>query len=267
MQRIEQFQKLCKRVIDLSSDFRLQNAEHYEQWYGRKHASPSWLGRFVYGIPELHRREMQQADLVSGAGCNATVTILGLLPLFREHLIEERVVTEVKVGSSEGGNTVSLASHHPERSRALRSFMPTGHRHSAEIVQELGKYGNLNLHLSATTTDLVRGILATSHVFLKEDLEEKGLWSLYRKHYGEEPFIRLVKERRGVYRYPEPKILTGTNFCDVGFEKDPYSKRVVVLSAIDNLMKGAAGQAVQAMNLMLGLDEKTGLEFPGLHPI
>ena len=114
---------------------------------------------------------------------------------------------------------------------------------------------------------MVRGILATCHVFLTEPLEEKALWKIYREAYGQEPFIRIVKERTGVHRYPEPKLLSGTNYCDIGFERDPHSNRVVVMSAIDNLVKGAAGQAVQSLNLMHGFDETTGLEFPGLHPI
>ena len=155
-------------------------------------------------------------------------------------------------------------SHHPERSGAVRSYKPTGHRHVAEMLQVLGPS---NIHFSATSIEMVRGILATCHVFLTEDLDEKAIWKLYREAYVNEPFIRIVKERTGIHRYPEPKLLAGTNFCDIGFERDPNSDRLVVLSAIDNLMKGAAGQAVQSFNLMHGFDETLGLGFPGLHPI
>ena len=178
-------------------------------------------------------------------------------------LIESAVV-EVKVGSSERGRRPSLSTHHPERSGVVRSFSPTGHRHQAEIRQELGKF---DLHFSATAIDMVRGVLSTAHVFLNEELTERDVWKIYRETYRDEPFIRLVKDRRGVVRYPEPKLLAGTNLCDVGFEKDPISNRLVVISAIDNLMKGAAGSAVQSMNLMLGLDETSGLDFVGLYPI
>ncbi|MCH7783573.1 hypothetical protein IID62_10970 [candidate division KSB1 bacterium] len=125
----------------------------------------------------------------------------------------------------------------------------------------------IQIHFSVTSLDIVRGALATCHVFLKEDLSEKDIWKIYRKEYSDEPFIRMVKEREGNYRYPEPKLLWGTNFCDIGFEKDKKTNRLVVISAIDNLMKGAAGQAVQAMNIMSGFDETEGLRFPGLHPI
>jgi N-acetyl-gamma-glutamyl-phosphate/LysW-gamma-L-alpha-aminoadipyl-6-phosphate reductase len=123
------------------------------------------------------------------------------------------------------------------------------------------------IHFSATSIEMVRGILATCHVFLSADITEKDVWKIFREDYAHEPFIRIVKERSGIHRYPEPKLLVGTNYCDIGFERDPDSNRLVVISAIDNLMKGAAGQAVQNFNLMLGLAETTGLEFPGLHPI
>ncbi len=266
MERIEEFAGLAPRLIDLSADFRLRRAEDYPRWYEREHPSPAWLDRFVYGIPELHREEIRGSSYATGAGCNATATILGLKPLYEKGLVE-RAVIEVKVGSSEGGNTPSLASHHPERSGAVRSFAPTGHRHMAEIQQELAFHGAPEVYFSATAIELVRGILLTAHCFVKEPLTEKDLWQIYRGAYGEEPFVRLVRDRRGVYRYPEPKILAGSNFCDVGFEVDPDGKRVVVIAAIDNLMKGAAGNAVQAMNVMCGFEETTGLEFTGLHPI
>jgi N-acetyl-gamma-glutamyl-phosphate/LysW-gamma-L-alpha-aminoadipyl-6-phosphate reductase len=135
------------------------------------------------------------------------------------------------------------------------------------MLQELSFGKKIQIHFSATAIDMVRGLLATCHVFLKNDLQEKDIWKIYREAYGNEPFIRIVKESDGIYRYPEPKILSGTNFCDIGFKKDDFSNRLVVVSAIDNLMKGAAGQALQAFNIMYGFDERTGLEFPGLHPI
>ncbi len=261
--QIEQFAGLAERIVDLSADFRLRDGALYEQWYGRSHPNPSWLQQFVYGLPELHRDELAGARYVSGVGCNATAVNLALYPLAQAGVIDS-VVAEVKVGSSEGGNSFSEASHHPERSGALRSFAPTSHRHQAEMRQELGEFP---LYFSATAVEMVRGVLCTAHVFLNRDLQDKDVWRLYRQTYAEEPFIRLVKERSGIYRLPEPKILAGSNFCDVGFVRDEASNRLVVISAIDNLMKGAAGTAVQSMNLMFGWPETTGLEFVGLHPI
>ena len=262
MNRLSEFEALADTLVDLSADFRLNDNAAYETWYGKSHACPERLDGFVYGIAELHRERLRGAKRISGAGCNATATILALHPLYQAGVVESAVV-EVKAGSSQGGNSVSDGSHHPERSGAVRSYKPTAHRHLAEIQQELGTD---NLHFSATSIEMVRGILATCHVILNRDLEEKDVWKLYRAAYGDEPFIRIVKERAGIHRYPEPKILAGSNYCDIGFERDPHSNRLVVISALDNLMKGAAGQAVQAFNIARGFDETTGLEFPGLHP-
>jgi LysW-gamma-L-alpha-aminoadipyl-6-phosphate/LysW-L-glutamyl-5-phosphate reductase len=268
MGRIDAFRKLAPKVIDLSADFRLQTEAAYKTWYHRPHLRPELLGKFVYGIPELHRDEMRGAELVSSAGCNATATILALYPFYKLQLVEPgQTVVEVKVGSSEGGNTPSASSHHPERSGAVRSFMPTGHRHTGEVLQELGGGSSIQVHMSVTSVELVRGALATAHVFLKSKLEDKDIWKALRQVYGEEPFIRIVKEADGTYRYPEPKWLAGTNYCDIGFQRDENSNRLVVISAIDNLMKGAAGQAVQAFNIMHGFAETEALDFPGLHPL
>jgi N-acetyl-gamma-glutamyl-phosphate/LysW-gamma-L-alpha-aminoadipyl-6-phosphate reductase len=262
-EQIEHFANLAERIVDLSADFRLRDTAAYEEWYGKPHPNPAWLDKFVYGLPELYRDEISQAKYVSGVGCNATAVNLALYPLAQQGLIETAVI-EVKVGSSEAGNSFNAASHHPERSGAVRSFAPTGHRHQAEMKQALGEF---DLHFSATAVELVRGVLSTAHVFLKENLEEKDIWKIYRAAYRDERFIRLVKDRKGIFRYPEPKILAGSNFCDIGFEKDERSNRLVVISAIDNLMKGASGTAVQAMNLMCGFAEDEALGFVGLHPI
>jgi len=264
--RMEEWTGIAELVVDCSADFRLRDDAAWREWYGEVHAAPTWLPRFVYGLPELRRRELAGAKLASGVGCNATVTNLALLPLARAGLLE-RVVADVKVGSSEGGAKANEGSHHPERSGAVRSFKPTGHRHQAEIRQELGDA--FELAFSVTSVELVRGALVTAHCFLRERLADKDLWRLYRDAYSEEPFVRLVKQRTGIFRYPEPKLLAGSNWCDVGFEVDEgsASNRVVVIAAIDNLMKGAAGSAVQAFNVMTGRDERTGLEFPGLHPV
>ncbi|MGD2206407.1 MAG: N-acetyl-gamma-glutamyl-phosphate reductase [Anaerolineae bacterium] len=265
--RIEEWAVMAERIVDLSGDFRLRNPADYERWYGRPHAHPEWLGKFVYGLPERRREELAGARYASGVGCNASVTILTLWPLYRRGLVRETVV-EVKVGSSEGGNKASPASHHPERAGVVRSYMPKGHRHIAEIIQELAlSPEEPKLYFSVTSVGIVRGALATCHCLLDKGIDERDVWKLYREDYGDEPFVRLVRARRGIHRYPEPKILTASNYCDVGFEADPDNKRLVVIGAIDNLMKGAAGSAVQTMNVMYGWPEKLGLEFPGLHPI
>jgi N-acetyl-gamma-glutamyl-phosphate/LysW-gamma-L-alpha-aminoadipyl-6-phosphate reductase len=267
MERIEEFSGLAGRIVDLSADFRLRDPAGYPRWYGHAHPAPDWLAHFVYGVPELHREELASARYASGVGCNAVVTLLALWPLYRRGLVRETIV-EVKVGSSEGGNKPNPASHHPERAGVVRSYMPVGHRHQAELIQEL----DLNpeqpgLYYSVTSVGIVRGALATCHCLLHKDLDDREVWNYYREDYKDEPFVRLVRSRRGIHRYPEPKILTASNYCDVGFVAEANQARLVVIAAIDNLMKGAAGSAVQSMNVMYGWPETMGLEFPGLHPI
>lgn len=263
---IDKYLALAPKIVDLSADFRLKDAALYKQWYGHDHTAPQHMGSFVYGLPEVSREAMKTATRISGVGCNATASILALLPLVKANLIDldKPIIVDVKTGSSEGGASVNPGSHHPEKSHSVRAYAPTGHRHTAEVIQELGL---TNVHLSMTAVELVRGVLAAAHVFVKPGLAEKDLWKAYRAAYGNEPFVRIVKDKTGIHRVPDPKILGGSNYADVGFDLDPHTGRVVSLAAIDNLMKGAAGSAVQAMNVMCGFEETAGLEFPGLHPV
>lgn len=257
----------AKMIIDLGADFRLRHAREFTSWYHEPHTAPQLLSKFVYGIAEIHREQIRKAKFVSCGGCEATVSILSLYPLIRHKLLEHSIIIDAKMSSSQGGMHYSLASHHPERSGSVRSYMPTGHRHTAEIRQELDLADDFSVGISATALDMVRGLLVTIHAVPKAGVTEKDIWKAYREYYSNEPFIRIVKEQQGIYRYPEPKILAGTNFCDIGFEMDTKMKRLVIIAAIDNLVKGTAGQAIQAMNIMCGFPEQTALTFPGLHPI
>lgn len=263
---IDHYASLAPKIVDLAADFRLRDAAFYKKYYGEDHMAPAWLDRFVYGLPELHRQEMRSANYISGVGCNATAANLALLAAIHADLLDtdKPIIIDIKVGSSEAGQSPNPGSHHPERSNVIRTFSAYGHRHIAEVIQELGMK---NVHLTMTSVDLVRGALAAAHAFVKPGVVEKDLWKAYRAFAESEPFVRVVKDKRGIYRVPEPKILAGTNYVDVGFELDPESGRVVCMAAIDNLMKGAAGSAVQAMNLLFGFEETSGLEFAGLHPI
>ena len=263
---IERWAALAPRILDCSADFRIGDSETYRRWYGVEHPVPEWLGRWVYGLPELYRDAIRQASYVSGVGCNATAVNLALLPLVRAGLVDAArpIIAEVKVGSSEGGNDAGSASHHPERSGVVRSFAPVGHRHTAEVQAATGLE---QIHLSITAVELVRGALATCHVFLPAAADDRAIWRAYRAAYNAEPFVRIVHERSGAYRHPEPKILAGSNFADVGWALDEETGRLVALCAIDNLGKGAAGTAVQCINLMHGWDETTGLTFWGLHQV
>ena len=264
MGRMSQFLVRAGKVIDLSADFRLKDRALYREYYGVEHPCPDLLAQSVYGLPELHREAIRQATLVSGPGCIATAAILAIHPLAKAGLIDpERLVVDAKTGSSAGGVDGGTASQHPERSGVMRIYAPAGHRHTAEIEQETG----VKVALSCHAVEAVRGILATCHAFLQDSVTSKDLWRVYREAYHGEPFVRIVTEPAGLYRYPEPKILAGTNFCDVGFALDAHANRVVAVAALDNLMKGAAGTAVQCMNLVAGYPETMGLDFLGLHPV
>ena len=265
MSQIEHYAEKAERIIDLSADFRLKNPGDYDEWYGEPHSNNVWLDKFVYGLPELHREELVGAQYVAAPGCTATSAILPLAPLAKVFKVKN-VVIDAKVGSSAGGASVNLSTHHPERSGIVRSFKPSGHRHTAEMIQELGLPKSA-INFSPHAVELIRGILATCHVFIEGDYSEQDVWQAFLAAYKDEPFIRLVKERVGIYRFPEPKLVAGTNFCDIGFEKDPHTNRLVVMAAVDNLMKGAAGQAAQCMNIMYEFPETAGLEALGYHPI
>lgn len=269
MNYMKDFIGKADKIIDLGADFRLKNKDTFADWYHQDHPMPEFLPQFTYGIAELHREELKNARYVSCGGCEATVSILTLYPLVKNHLIQtDSIIIDAKMSSSQGGNTPDLSSHHPERHGVVRSYKPTDHRHSSEIEQELSPYAkNIKVAVSATTIEMVRGLLVTIHTIPNKGITLKDVWKAYRSEYQNEPFIRIVKESDGIYRYPEPKILTGTNYCDIGFDLSERENRLVAIGAIDNLGKGTAGQAVQAMNIMYGMDEKTGLEFPGLHPI
>jgi N-acetyl-gamma-glutamyl-phosphate/LysW-gamma-L-alpha-aminoadipyl-6-phosphate reductase len=266
---IDQLRAAAPVVIDLGADFRLRDAQDYPQWYGWAHPAPDLLAGAVYGLAEMHRPEIASASLIASGGCLATASILGLAPLACAGLLDPSipVVIEAKVGSSAGGAQSGDATHHAHRSGEIRSYAPTGHRHTAEIVQELRLEDASRVAFSATAVEAVRGVLITAHAFLRGDEDDRDLWKLYRSRYADEPFVRIVKSRTGLFRSPSPKLLTGTNYCDVGFERDQSSSRVVVTAALDNLVKGSAGQAVQACNLRHGFPETLGLEFSGLYPI
>ncbi|MBO3803561.1 MAG: N-acetyl-gamma-glutamyl-phosphate reductase [Candidatus Brockarchaeota archaeon] len=262
--------KAGKRVVDLSADFRLKNGEEYERWYRWKHPFPELLREAVLGLPELHRDEIRGAQLVAVPGCMATAAILGLFPVVSKGLVNaEPIVIDAKIGSSGGGASPTLEGYHPERYGVVRPYQPVGHRHIAEIEQEVGSAaaGKVVVSFTPHAVNMVRGILCTIHAFQTRELENKDVWKAYRESYEGEPFVRLVKDPTILHGLPDPKVLAGSNYCDIGFELDEHAKRLVIFSAIDNLIKGAAGNAVQCMNLMLGEEESKGLKSPGIHPV
>jgi N-acetyl-gamma-glutamyl-phosphate/LysW-gamma-L-alpha-aminoadipyl-6-phosphate reductase len=257
------------KVIDLAADFRLKKPAAYKEYYGFVHERPDLLEKSVYGLPELHRKEIKSGQLVSVPGCMATAAILSLAPIIGSNWIDlDRIVIDAKIGSSGAGASLTTASHHSERAGGVRPYKVVGHRHIAEVEQELGTLAEKPLTLSFTphAVNMIRGILSTAHTFTNEILEPRDIFKAYRAKYGAEPFVRLVSDKRGPYGLPNPKVTVGTNYCDIGFDIDAHARRLVLFAALDNLTKGAAGEAVQCFNLMSNLDEKTGLNLVGMHP-
>jgi N-acetyl-gamma-glutamyl-phosphate/LysW-gamma-L-alpha-aminoadipyl-6-phosphate reductase len=258
------------KIIDLSADFRLKNPKDYVKWYGWEHPYPELLSQSVYGVPELHRSEIKNAQLVSCPGCMAVTSLLALKPLVENDAIDkDHIIVDSKIGSSGAGAKSNSGTHHAMRYGVIRPYKPAKHRHTGEIEQELGLLVKDKVHVSMTphAVNMVRGILTTNHTFLSKPMNELDLWKLYRNAYKDEKFIRLIRDKNGLYKFPDPKFVIGSNFCDIGFDIDEENNRIVSLSASDNLMKGAAGSAVQNLNVMFDFDEMLGLKLTPLTPV
>ena len=248
------------KAIDLSGDFRLQDQYAFEQHYGRQHTAMQTQAEFVYGLTETNREVIKTARLIANPGCFATATLLGLAPLVANDLILGRVIVDAKTGSSGSGAKPAANTHHPQRMNSFYAYKPFTHQHVPEIEQELRSVGDWTSELIFMTHSLpvARGIFASIYVETQSILTEAQMHSLFADFYRESFFVRLVKGS------PDINWVKTTNFCDIGLTV--RKNQLVVFSAIDNLVKGAAGQAVQNMNLMFGLDEKTGLMLMGTNP-
>jgi N-acetyl-gamma-glutamyl-phosphate reductase len=248
------------KVIDLSGDFRLRDKDEFQEHYGREHTAMAAQREFVYGLTETNRNAIKSARFISNPGCFATATILGLAPLVANNLIQGRVVADAKTGSSGSGAKAAANTHHPQRMNSFYAYKPFAHQHVPEIEQELKAVGDWNSELVFMTHSLpvARGIFASIYVETKQQLTETEVRAVFDEYYSDSFFIRFVKGS------PDINWVKTTNFCDLGFAA--RGRQVVVFSALDNLVKGAAGQAVQNMNLMFGLDEKTGLRLIGTNP-
>ena len=258
------------KIIDLSADFRLKNPKDYVKWYGWEHPFPELLSKSVYGVPELHREDIKKSQLVSCPGCMAVTSLLALKPLIENNLIDtEHIVVDSKIGSSGAGVKANAGTHHAMRYGVIRPYKPAKHRHTGEIEQELGLIAKktIKVSMSPHAVNIVRGILTTNHTFLRKPMSELELWKVYRNSYRDEPFLRFIRDKKGLYKFPDPKFLIGSNFCDIGFDIDEDNQRLVSLSASDNLMKGAAGSAIQNMNILYGFDETEGLKYTPVTPV
>jgi N-acetyl-gamma-glutamyl-phosphate/LysW-gamma-L-alpha-aminoadipyl-6-phosphate reductase len=249
------------KVVDLSGDFRLRDAGAFEEHYGRAHTATELQREFVYGLTELNRERIKSARLVSNPGCFATATLLGLAPLASKGLLQGRVVVDAKTGSSGSGAKPAANTHHPQRSNSFYAYKPFTHQHVPEIEQTLGDVSGAwrnELVFMTHSLPVSRGIFASAYAELKEETTTEALAALYEDFYRGSFFVRLVKGS------PDINWVKASNFCDIGFAA--RGRQVAVFSAIDNLVKGAAGQAVQNMNLMFGLEETTGLLLVGGNP-
>ncbi len=248
------------KVIDLSGDFRLRDRETFERFYGREHTAMDAQADFVYGLTETNREAIRNADRIGNPGCFATATLLALAPLVANNLIEGRVIVDAKTGSSGSGAKAAANTHHPQRMNSFYAYKPFTHQHVPEIEQELRAVGDWTSELVFMTHSLpvARGIFASAYVEMKDALDEAAARAFFADFYKDSFFVRLVQGS------PDINWVKTTNFCDIGLAV--RGRQLAVFSAIDNLVKGAAGQAVQNMNLMAGLDEKTGLILTGSNP-
>lgn len=254
------------RIVDLSGDFRLRSAQDYLRYYGVEHPAPERLGTFAYGQPELNRDAIRNARYVASPGCFATTIALGLAPLAKANLLRGPVRTVAATGSSGSGANPTITTHHPLRASNLRTYKPLQHQHNPEILQTLrdAGAGEMQLEFVPVSAPLPRGIFATSFVDVPASVTKEQLAQTWRSTWAGEPFMRVVEDRQ-----PEVVAVSGSNYVEVGFAlSDPFEGRrsVVCFSALDNLVKGGAGQAVQAFNVMMGFDEWTTLREPGLWP-
>ncbi len=257
-------------VVDLSADYRLKDPGLYEQVYGFKHPRPDLLEASVYALPELHRDELAGARLAAAPGCNATATILAAAPLVAGGILgDNRLISDVKAGSSEGGSKPSRGSHHPFREGSLRPYSPWGHRHAFEAEQELSRLAGerVSVTLIPHAVPLVRGAFASVHGWLAEGVTLRDVAAAYARFYGGSKFVRVKPMMKGAAgEPPDVKNIAGSEFAEVGFSVEARTGRVTGFAAVDNLVRGAAGQAIHAANIMLGFPEETGLFYPPLRP-
>jgi N-acetyl-gamma-glutamyl-phosphate reductase len=259
------FLKGNTKVIDLSADYRLKNPAIFKEWYSTSHQQPELLREAVYGLPEIHRKKIQSARLVANPGCYPTSTTLALAPLVTENWVDlSSIVVDSKSGISGAGRKASLDTQFSEINGGVSAYKIGVHRHTPEIEQELSALAKTNVKISFSPhlVPMTRGMLSTVYINLKQDIPVIKLIEHFIKFYAGEPFIRILP----LGEFANSHFTVSSNFCDIGVQVDKRNQRAIITSAIDNLIKGASGQAVQNMNLMLGIPETTGLNFPGIFP-
>jgi len=264
METVPLFYRMGKRVVDLSADFRLKDPSVYECWY-QKHTASELLSQSIYGLPELHREEIRDAKIVGNPGCYPTGALIGLIPLIKEKLISlEGIVVDSKSGVSGAGREVVLESLFCEVNEGVKAYKIFAHRHTPEMEQELSLMARREVHITFVPhlIPMDRGILTTLYVRLTQKASTEDLIDLFQESYRREPFVRIYPKGK----LPNTKDVRGSNFCDIGVVVNEADGRAVIVTAIDNLVKGASGEAIQNMNIMLGYPETMGLDVVPLTP-
>lgn len=264
METVPSFVQRGKRVVDLSADFRLQDPAVYERWY-QKHTAPELLKESVYGLPELHRKKIGEARIVGNPGCYPTGALIGLIPLVEKGMISlESIIIDSKSGVSGAGRDVVLESLFCEVNEGVRAYKIFEHRHTPEIEQELSQLvqKKVNVTFVPHLIPIDRGILTTLYVILAKKMKTEEVLNIFEQYYEKEPFVRIFQKGK----IPNTKNVRGSNYCDIGLKVSEGDGRLVVVTAIDNLVKGASGEAVQNMNIMLGYPETMGLDVVPLWP-
>ncbi|MBT5377365.1 MAG: N-acetyl-gamma-glutamyl-phosphate reductase [Nitrospinaceae bacterium] len=257
-------QSECK-IIDLSADYRLQDPEAYPEWYEVTHTHPELLKKAVYGLPELHRKSIETSQFVANPGCYPTSVILALAPLLKTGWVDlGSIISDSKSGVSGAGRKPSLGSHYCEVNEGISPYGLGKHRHTPEMEQELSALAgeSVRLTFSPHLVPMTRGMLSTVYINLKQSFSDDELVKHYREFYQDESFVRVLNPGK----FASSQHVLSSNFCDIGLKVDARNQRLIITSALDNLIKGASGQAIQNMNIMLGLDEKTGLMAPAIFP-
>ncbi len=250
--------KQKKIVIDLSADFRIKNTKVYEHWYGKRHTQSALLKQSVYGLPEIYRFKIKETDLIANPGCYPTSVILGLYPLLREKLIDsDSIISDSKSGVSGAGKKFTLATHFSEANENFNAYKVNRHQHMPEIEQVLKDVAHSDVHMTFVPhlLPITRGILSTIYAKKKAGVKASEIIHVFKKYYDSEPFVRF----RGEEVFPSLRDVQHTNFCDLGVSVDSKTGQVIIITAIDNLLKGASGQAIQNMNIRLGFEETSGL--------
>lgn len=265
-QHTEEIASHGAKVIDLSGDLRIKNPQVYENWYHRQAAKVETINQAVYGLTEWNREWIKSANIIANPGCFPTAVLLGLAPLFQqENVVDfQSVIIDAKTGTSGAGRSASMVTHYSEMNENFKIYQVNTHKHTPEIEQQLFHWNQQSraITFQPHLVPMVRGIMATMYLQLKQDFSQEKLLDLYQETYGAEAFVRIRKS----INYPATKEVFGSNYCDIGLSYDERTGRLTVVSVIDNMVKGAAGQAIQNMNVMYGWDEKTGLEMVPVYP-